>query len=222
MTHFRGVILDVDGTLVDSNDAHAQAWANTLQAHGYDAPVYTIRPLIGMGSDKLLPEVSGVELDSKEGKRLSKARGDHFKQNYLPKLQPFPQVKPLIDQMRAGGLKLFVASSAEKGDLKELLKIAKAEDLIDDATSTEEVEESKPDPDVVHAALEELGLPADQVVMIGDTPYDVEAAGRAGVAVIAVRCGGWNDEALKGAIAIYDDPADLLAHYDQSPLGRHS
>jgi HAD superfamily hydrolase (TIGR01509 family) len=218
MTHFRGVILDVDGTLVDSNDAHAQAWADTLQAHGYDVTFDEVRSLIGMGSDKLLPEVSGVELESEEGEQLSKERGEHFKQNYLPELQPFPQVKPLLDRMRDQGLKLVVASSAAKADLKELLKIAHAEDLIDDATSTEEVEESKPDPDVVHAALEELGLPADQVVMIGDTPYDVEAAGRAGVAIIAVRCGGWNDDALKGAIAIYDDPADLLAHYDSSPL----
>jgi HAD superfamily hydrolase (TIGR01509 family) len=220
MTRFRGVILDVDGTLVDSNDAHAQAWAETLQEHGYDVPVYMVRPLIGMGSDKLLPEVSGVDVQSEQGKRISQERGEHFKKNYLPRLQPFPQVKPLIDRMREEGLKLAVASSAAKEDLKELLKIAQAEDLIDDATSGEEVEESKPDPDVVHAALEELGLPAGQVVMIGDTPYDVEAAGRAGVAVIAVRCGGWDDEALRGAIAIYDDPADLLAHYNSSPLKR--
>jgi HAD superfamily hydrolase (TIGR01509 family) len=220
MAHFRGVILDVDGTLVDSNDAHAQAWADILQKHGYDVPVYKVRPLIGMGSDKLLPKVCGVEAESEEGKRISKERGEHFKKNYLPKLQPFPQVRPLLDRMRDERLKLAVASSAAKEDLKELLKVAQAEDLIDDAASSEEVEESKPDPDVVHAALEELGLPAEHVVMIGDTPYDVEAAGRAGVAIIGVRCGGWNDEALKGAIAIYDDPADLLAHYDLSLLKR--
>jgi HAD superfamily hydrolase (TIGR01509 family) len=218
MTHFRGVILDVDGTLVDSNDAHAQAWAETLQAHGYDVSFEDVRPLIGMGSDKLLPEVSGIELESEEGKRISKERGDHFKKNYLPKLQPFAQVKPLLDRLRDEGLKLAVASSAATEDLKELLKVAHAEDLLDEATSGEEVEESKPDPDVIHAALQELGLPAEQVVMIGDTPYDVEAASRASVATIAVRCGGWDDKGLKGAIAIYDDPADLLAHYDSSPL----
>lgn len=217
---WRGVILDVDGTLVDSNDAHAQAWAEVLQRHGYEVSVEEVRPLIGMGSDKLLPKVAGIEVESEEGKRISKERGKRFKEHYLPKLKPFAQVRPLLEQMRADGLKLVVASSAGKEDLKALLQAAGVDDLIEDETSAEEVEESKPDPDVVQAALNELGVPAKQAIMLGDTPYDVEAAGRAGVAIIGLRCGGWDDQGLEGAVAVYADPADLLAHYEQSPLGR--
>ena len=102
--------------------------------------------------------------------------------------------------------------------MEPLLELAGATDLIESKTSTDDADASKPSPDIVGAALERLNLPKENVVMIGDTPYDVEAAGRAGVALIGLRCGGWDDAGLEGAMAIYDDPADLLAHYDASPL----
>ncbi len=112
----------------------------------------------------------------------------------------------------------MVATSAKEDELKGLLKVCGAEGLIHATTSSEEADRSKPDPDIVQAALKKSGLPADEVVLLGDTPYDVEAANRAGVAAIAVRCGGWGDADLQGALAVYDDPEDLLAHYDTSPL----
>jgi phosphoglycolate phosphatase-like HAD superfamily hydrolase len=121
--------------------------------------------------------------------------------------------------MRDRGLKLAVASSAKKDELTPLLKVFGADDLIQDKTSSDDANNSKPDPDIVHAALKQLGLPSEVAVMLGDTPYDVEAAAKAGVAVIAFRCGGWSDSDLAGALAVYADPADLLAHYDSSPLG---
>jgi phosphoglycolate phosphatase-like HAD superfamily hydrolase len=116
------------------------------------------------------------------------------------------------------GVKLVVASSAKEEELKGLLKVCGADRFIEAKTSSDDADKSKPDPDIVHAALGSIGLPASEVLMLGDTPYDIEAAGRAGVAVIALRCGGWGDAQLARAIAIYDDPADLLKRFDESPL----
>jgi HAD superfamily hydrolase (TIGR01509 family) len=215
----RGVLLDVDGTLLDSNDAHAEAFVQALAENGYSVPFTRIRRLIGMGGDKLLQEAAGLEEDDPAARRITGRHGEIFKEQYLPHLKPFPRVRELLTRMRESGLKLVAASSAKKEELGALLQAAGAEDLLDGQTSSTDVENSKPDPDIVRAALEKVGCPAAQVVMVGDTPYDVEAALRAGVAAIAVRCGGWRDEDLAGAVAIYDDPADLLARYDESPLG---
>lgn len=216
----RGAILDVDGTLVDSNDAHARAWASALVEEGFSVPFERVRPLIGMGGDKLLPEVTGLPEDDPRAKRAGERRGEIFKARFLPSLRAFPRTRELLLRMRETGLKLAVASSAEPDELKALLRIAGAEDLVVGASSADDVGRSKPDPDVVHAALGRLALDPAQVVMIGDTPYDVEAAARAGVRAIAFRCGGWDGERLRGAIAVYDGPADLLARLDGSPLVR--
>jgi HAD superfamily hydrolase (TIGR01509 family) len=214
----RGVILDVDGTLIDSNDAHARAWVAALAEHGYDIPFARVRPLIGMGGDKLMPEVGGPSEDSDEGQRISKRRAEIFKQRELPALRAFPQTRELLKHMRERGLKLVVASSAKKEELESLLKVAGATDVVEERTSSSDAENSKPDPDIVQVALDSAGLQPDQAIMLGDTPFDVEAARKAGVGTIALRCGGWHDHDLAGAIAVYRDPADLLAHYDSSPL----
>ena len=221
MTHPpRAAILDVDGTLVDSNDAHAHAWAQALTEAGVDAPFERIRPLIGMGGDKILDSVAGVSKDSREGKALSARRKELFERDHLPGLRAFPDVRALLERMRAGGLELAVASSASPEELGPLLDLAGVQDLLASRTSSGDAERSKPDPDIVRAALTRLGMPAAQVCMLGDTPYDVEAAARAGIGTVALRCGGWQDADLKGALAIYDDPADLLRHYADSPFAR--
>jgi phosphoglycolate phosphatase-like HAD superfamily hydrolase len=129
-----------------------------------------------------------------------------------------PQARSLVERMHADGHKLVVASSAQAAEIEPLLQRAQVADLLTERISATDAQRSKPAPDTVYAALERLGLPADAVVMIGDTPYDIAAASQAGVATIALRCGGWDDVALAGALAIYDDPADLLANYDTSPL----
>ncbi|HET9529865.1 MAG TPA: HAD family hydrolase [Blastocatellia bacterium] len=218
MGRILGVILDVDGTLVDSNDAHAHAWVEALAERGIKVEFERVRRLIGMGGDKLLPEVSGIFEDTEEGKAISERRSELFKTRYLPNLKSFPNTEALLERMRDSGLKLVVASSAKKDELKPLLRIAGADRFIEEKTSSDDAENSKPDPDIVQAALDDLELSPDEVLMLGDTPYDLEAAGRAGVKMIALRCGGWDDESLKGSVAIYDDPADLLANYDSSPL----
>ncbi|HEV2146089.1 MAG TPA: HAD family hydrolase [Longimicrobiaceae bacterium] len=221
MARIRAVILDIDGTLVDSNDAHAQAFLDAAEELGMEVPPFReVWRRIGMGGDKLIPEVWGFEKESEQGAKLDGRKGEIFRERYLPGLQPTRGARALLHRLRDDGVKLVVATSAGKDDVKGLLERAGVRDLIQDATSADEVEESKPDPDIVHAALEDAGFPAEQVVMLGDTPYDVEAATRGGVRIVAVRSGGWGDEELSGAVAIYDDPADLLEHYDESPVGR--
>jgi HAD superfamily hydrolase (TIGR01509 family) len=215
----RGVLFDVDGTLVDSNVAHAQAWHDTFSEAGLDGgDVDRIRRLIGMGSDKLLPTAVGIEKESPDGERLSKRRAEIFKERYLPKVQAFPRAHDLVETLRGRGLDLGVATSAQPDELRALLAKLDAEWLADRAASADDVKSSKPDPDVVHAALERIRLPASDVVLIGDTPYDVEASLRAGLSIVALRCGGWNDAELHGAAAVYEDPADLLEHLGDSPL----
>ncbi len=220
MTSFCGVILDVDGTLVDSNHAHALAWQEALAQNGFDVPLEMITPLIGMGADKLLPAAVGLEAESEIGKQISKRRGKIFKSKYLPTITAFPRTQDLLKRMKTEGLKLAVASSAEKDELEPLLKVAGAEGLIEEKASSDDAENSKPDPDIINAALRLLGCPQEQVVMLADTQYDVEAAKKAGIPMIALRSGGRSDAQLKGALGIYDDSADLLKHFDQSPLGK--
>jgi HAD superfamily hydrolase (TIGR01509 family) len=175
--------------------------------------------LIGKGGDKLLPELIGLSEDSPTGKRISRRRGEIFRSKFLPRLQPFKGTRELVQRLKREGRRVVVASSASKHDLDALLERAGVRSIIDTHTSKDDVDRSKPDPDVVHAALGELDLPPDDVVMVGDTPYDIEAASKAGVRTIALRCGGgWYDAELVGAAAIYDDPADLLAKLETSPL----
>lgn len=218
MSGIRGVILDVDGTLVDSNDAHAWVWVEAFKLHNHGISFEQARRLIGMGSDKLIPELTGIEKESEEGQAIAQTRRELFQSRYLPTLQAFSKVPALLAQMHASGLKLVVASSAEKEELEKLLQIAGATPFIEEEISSDDAANSKPAPDVVQAALNKLGFPPEAVIMLGDTPYDIEAASRAGVAIVALRCGGWDDANLEGALAIYNDPADLLAQYKMSPL----
>jgi HAD superfamily hydrolase (TIGR01549 family) len=216
----RGVIFDIDGTLVDSNRAHAESWAETLRGFGYSVTADEVQPLIGMGGDKLLPRLIGVDIESDAGKKYSEHRTRLFFEKYFPALRAFPGARPLAERLHADGHVLVVASSASEEELEKLLGLAGIKDLLTDTTSSDDAERSKPDPDIVNAAVRQSGLAARELVMVGDTPYDVEAARRARVRIIAVRSGGWDDQALAGASAIYDDVAALLAEYDNSIFSR--
>jgi HAD superfamily hydrolase (TIGR01509 family) len=165
-----------------------------------------------------MPDVSGVEHDSPEGEAIGKRRSQIFKEQFLPHLQPFRDSARLVAVLKARGCTIVAASSAKRQELQPLLAVAGAEALMDASTSGDDADESKPDPDIIQAALTRANVSPEQAVMVGDTPYDVEAARRAGVAVIAFRCGGWGDADLKGAVAIYDGPWDLLSRLDESPL----
>ena len=218
MSNIRGVILDVDGTLVLSNDAHAEAWMEAMADFGYYVPYEKIRPLIGMGGDKVLPETIGLQKDSEDGIKISAKRKEIFQKKHVPTLRAAPGARELVEYMHVHGLKLAVASSAEKDELKALLRVAGVSDLVEEEISSSDASRSKPDPDVIQVALQRFDLLANQVLTLGDTPYDIEAASKVGVGTIALRCGGWSDRELKGALAIYNDPDDLLNHYDTSPL----
>jgi HAD superfamily hydrolase (TIGR01509 family) len=218
---YRIVLLDLDGTLIDSNDAHAQAWVRALAEAGQAVSFTRVRPLIGMGGDKVLPALTCIDPDSQDGQKIASRRTAIFSTDFLPTLAPTAGSRQLLEHLQAAGLRLVVATSAKADEVSGLLRRAGVGDLIDAASSSDDADRSKPDPDSVHAALGRARCAADEAIMIGDTPYDLEAAANAGVAFIAVRCGGWwADEAFAGAAGIYDDPADLLARMDASPLQR--
>lgn len=218
----QAVILDVDGTLVISNDAHAQAWVEAFATYGYEVQFEKVRPLIGMGGDRIIPMmVSGLSDEDGDGKAISEKRKELMIKKFAPTLPAAPGSRELVLQMQQAGLRLIIATSATSEELSQLLKAAKVDDLLHEATTSSDAEASKPAPDIVEAALKKLNIEPSKVVMIGDTPYDIESANKCGVGLIAVRCGGFDDSQLKDAIAIYDNPADLLAQYNDSPLSHY-
>nr|WP_276510217.1 HAD family hydrolase [Longimicrobium terrae] len=212
--------MDIDGTLMDSNDEHAHAWVDALAEFGHTVEYGRVRRMIGMGGDKVLPELTGIEEDTDEGTRIKDRRGEIFRERYLPTLKPFPHAADLLRRFGDEGLTLVVATSASKTDMKGLLKQGGLEKLMDEKTSSSDADASKPDPDIVQAALKRGGCEPGEALMLGDTPYDIEAANKAGVRCIALTCGGWREDELKDAVAVYRDPADLLARFDESPFAR--
>jgi HAD superfamily hydrolase (TIGR01549 family) len=215
------VIFDVDGTLVDSVGLHARAWEEAFRHFGHEIPFEEIRRQIGKGSDKLIPHFLPPEEFRRIGEQLDKFRGELWKSKYLSQVKPFPKVRELFQKILADGKRIALASSAKGDELQTYKEIAGIDDLVETETSADDVESSKPDPDVIHAALRKLNNPDPaEGIMVGDTPYDAIAAAKAGVRTIGVLCGGFPERELReaGCIAIYRDPADLLAQYEESPL----
>jgi HAD superfamily hydrolase (TIGR01509 family) len=212
----KAVILDIDGTLLWSNSAHAMAFTEAAENLGLDAGYSKILELIGKGADKLIPEAFGVEEDSVLGKKLSRLKSKIFTERFLPHLGPTPGARELLEALKSKGVIRIVATSSERKDAARLLERAGVQDLIDNTTTADDADDSKPDPDILHAALDKIDASPHQTVMVGDTPYDIEAAHRASIRCLAVRCGGWNDQSLSGAAGIYDDPADILTHFGQA------
>jgi phosphoglycolate phosphatase-like HAD superfamily hydrolase len=217
----KAVIFDIDGTLVDSVDIHAMAWQEALRAFGFDAKYEAVRAQIGKGGDKLIPEfVPEDQLQSVQDK-LSKHRGELFMSKYMPRIRPLSCVPDLFQRIRDEGLRITLASSAKANELAEYVKLAGIGDFVEKETSKDEVEESKPSPDVFQTALHKLhGVNADEAVVIGDTPHDAIAARRAGLRCIGVLTGGWLAEELldAGCFVVYRSAAELLALFDESPL----
>lgn len=211
----KGVLLDIDGTLLFSNEAHAQAFAEAATELGMASDLPRIRQLIGKGGDKLIPEAFGFDAESPQGKQLGERKKKIFKERYLPTLQPTPGARALVSRFLQEKLKVVAATSAPEAEARQLLERAGVADLVGNVTSADDAESSKPDPDILQAALRKIGEKMNTVVLLGDTPYDVEAARRAGIRMLAVRCGGWSDSDLHGASAIVDDPADLLSHFQE-------
>ena len=200
-------LLDIDGTLLDSNHAHTLSWMEILEKHGYHATYEKVRSLIGKGSDKLLPELTGSLVDSEQFTLLTEARTSLFMTRFLPRLRPTNGARRMLQKMRSECLRIVVATSAGK-ELSKMLRQANVEDLVELSATLDDANNSKPDGDIVVAALKKAGVSPRQALMFGDTPYDIVAARAAGVACVALRCGGWwEDSALNEAIALFDDPA---------------
>jgi HAD superfamily hydrolase (TIGR01549 family) len=215
----KAVIFDIDGTLVDSVDLHAQAWKEAFKQYGKDVPYQQVRHQIGKGGDQLMPVFFSREELEEFGEEMEEYRGKIYKRDYLPRVRAFPGVRELFTKIKEDGKRIALASSAKEEELKVYKKIAQIEDLVEEETSADDADRSKPHPDIFRAALEQLkDVSVNEAVVVGDTPYDAEAAGKLRLRTIGVRCGGFPEEELlaAGAIAIYDDPADLLARYGET------
>ena len=217
----QAVIFDIDGTLVDSNDYHIWAWQHAFREHGHDISPARIHTQIGKGGDLLIPALL-PDATSEEQKALSARHGEIFKTRYLHRVRPFPNAAELLRRVAAGGQKVALASSASEDELDHYVRLLGVGDILSAATSKDDADKTKPAPDIFAAALEKLGSTPAAVRVVGDTPYDVEAAAKCGIATVAVRSGGFSDRALResGARALYADVGEILAGYRRSPLAR--
>lgn len=215
-------IFDVDGTLVDSVDLHAAAWQAAMREFGRDPPYAAVRAQIGKGGDQLLPVFFPREEIAARGPEIEARRAEIYRRDHLPKVRPFPRTRELFERVRADRKRIAIASSSPGDELGCYKRLARIEDLVDVEIGKDDVERSKPCSDVFAAALRKLGLDAAACLAIGDTPYDALAAGRLGIPVIGMLCGGFPEASLReaGCAAIYRDPADLLARYEGSLLAR--
>ena len=214
----KAIIFDLDGTLVDSVDYHTEAWVKAFQKYGYDFSFDRLREQIGKGSEfiigELLPEEEAEKLESD----IAGYRKQYYQENLLEKVKPFPKVRELLEKIKADNLKVVLASSARKETIEHYQKLLDIDSLVDGATSTDDVEQSKPEPDIFAAAVDKLpGIDPEEVIVVGDSPYDAIAASKIGLRTIGVLCGGFERETLAkaGCVAIYQDPADLLNNYPQ-------
>ncbi|RZU42074.1 HAD family hydrolase [Edaphobacter modestus] len=214
----QAVLSDIDGTLVQSNWLHASAWQDAFSVGGIDLDVEVIRRQIGKGGDELIPVFVPYWRRRILEEPLKAYRKFVFQQDYLEKVEAFPCTRELFHRMKKSGIKIALSSSANKDELETYKAIARVSDLVDISTTADDVDRSKPHPDIFETALRRLGAKPASVLALGDTPWDAEAAGRAGVRTIGVTTGGWSQQELydAGCIEVYKDVSDLLSNFDHS------
>jgi len=223
MCMVKAVIFDIDGTLIDSVDAHAASWSEAFRHFGFTVEKSAVRQKIGMGADFLLRDFLDSETIARCGRDLESFRAELFKTKYLSSVQGFPGVRALFQHIRRQGQMIVLASSCKQEELDPYLRIAGVGHLVDVATTSDDAERSKPCPDIFQAALERISpIGPDEAVVVGDSPYDAQAARKAKITAVGVLCGGFGEEQLRqaGCTAVYQDPADLLRNYQRSPLAR--
>jgi HAD superfamily hydrolase (TIGR01549 family) len=217
----KAVIFDLDGTLVDSNELHVASWERAFSKFGKRFSLEELRQHIGKGSDQYLPEFLNEEEMKRFGKELDEYRSELYTKEYLPRVKPFPKVRDLFERIRRDHKRIALATSSKKSESKLYKKMLHIENLVDVETNAGDARKTKPCPDIFEATLRKLENPLpNEVIVIGDTRYDVEAALKAGLKTIGMLCGGSSEGTLRnaGAIAIYRDPADLLEQYESSPI----
>ena len=218
----KAILCDIDGTLVDSNHLHAKAWQDAFAGMDLKVGFEDALAQIGKGGDQLVPVFLPAWQVEAVQEPLEAYRKFIFQTDYLSQVKPFPNVREFLLHLKEAGIRLSLASSASKEDLNTYKKIANMEDLIEESSSSDDAKRSKPHPDIFESTLKKLGVPANEAMALGDTPYDAEAAGKAGLRTIGLTCGGWSAEELKqaGAIEVYRDVTDLLTHFETSALMR--
>jgi HAD superfamily hydrolase (TIGR01509 family) len=216
------LLCDIDGTLVQSNWLHAEAWQAALREIGVDVELEDLRRQIGKGGDQFIPVFVPWWKQKQVQQPLEAYRKFIFETDFLPRVEPIPRVREFLLRLKHAGIRLALASSAGKEDLRIYKKIAHIEDLIEEESSKDDADRSKPHPDIFEATLKRLGLKPAQVLALGDTPYDAEAAGKAGIWTIGVTTGGWTRQELlaAGCIEAYQDVGELLDRFAQSALAR--
>jgi HAD superfamily hydrolase (TIGR01509 family) len=211
-------LLDVDGTLIDTNYQHALAWFRAFKEHGFILPVWRIHRAIGMGGDQLVPALVGKDADAVKGDDIREARGSLYEE-LIGEVEPLHGSHELISDLKERGLTVVLASSSPEEELDHYLELLDARELADAWTTKDDVEATKPAPDLVHAALDKAGT--DSAVMVGDTKWDIEAAAKAGVETVCVLTGGWSAQELHdaGAIAVFESVDELRERLDETPFG---
>jgi HAD superfamily hydrolase (TIGR01509 family) len=213
------VLFDIDGTLVDSNYLHVDAWHRAFAAVGHPVDAWRIHRSIGMDSSKLLDSLLGDAADQVGDD--AKEKHTEYYEALTDRLRPIGGARELLDALADRGHEVVLATSAPQHELEILLDVLDVGPDVDAVTSSEDVGSAKPDPDIIEVALQKADVSADRAILVGDATWDVKAAARAGVPTIGVLSGGYSAAELRdaGAVAVYDDVADLLAHLDDSPIG---
>ncbi len=211
-------ILDIDGTLVDTNYHHAVAWYRAFRRHGIVLPVWRVHRHIGMGGDQLVAALAGDAVEEHKGDRIRDAEKELYME-LIDEVEPFEAARELIEDLKRRGRTIVLASSAKEDEVEHYIELLDARQLADGWTTSADVEATKPEPDLVRAALDKAG--EEQGVMIGDTPWDARAAARAGVETVAVLTGGFAEQELRdaGACAVFESVAELRTELDSTPLG---
>jgi HAD superfamily hydrolase (TIGR01549 family) len=220
MAEARIAVLDVDGTLVDTNYQHALAWYRAFRSLGETYPIWRIHRLIGMGGDRLVAAVGGDDVEQRIGEQARDRWVDEF-DRLIDEIAPLPGARDFVAALAERGHRVVLASSGKPQHVDHFLDLLDVRDLSQAWTASEDVESTKPAPDLLQVALKKIGEPVDTPsVVVGDSVYDVEAAKNAGMPAIVVRSGGFGDDELRdaGAVAIYDTPADLTAALDDTDL----
>jgi HAD superfamily hydrolase (TIGR01549 family) len=220
MSRSRIAVLDVDGTLVDTNYHHALAWYRAFRARGETFPLWRIHRLIGMGGDRLVAALGGDALEERIGDEVRDRWVEEF-DRLIDEVAPLPGARDLVVALEQRGHRVVLASSGKPQHVEHFLDLLDVRDLAEAWTASDDVESTKPAPDLLQVALAKLGEPVDAPsVVVGDSVFDVEAARNAGMPALVVRSGGFGDDELReaGAVAIFDTPADLRDALDETPL----
>src|SRR5579875_2456640 len=215
------LLTDIDGTLVDSNALHAEAWRRAFEHFGIQIGMDEAWRQIGKGADQLIPTFVPEPERERLEKPLKEVRKEIFHRDYMPRIVPFAKAHDLLVRIRDAGIRIVLATSSNPEDLAPYGKLLGMDDLVDAASSSGDAKSSKPAPDIFAAALKKSGKQPDQAIALGDTPWDAQAAGKLGIPVIGLTCGGWkrNDLRDAGCAEVWQDPADLLLHFSESALG---